>query len=73
MDLGCLIATFCSTDCIPHRHLDTGVRQPPLMDDYSHLFSVNEWETAGKQQGVLDAVRRFQRPYEAQIIIDCHS
>ena len=72
MDLGCLIATYSSTDCIPHCHLDTGVRQPPLMDDYSHLFSVNEWETAGKQQGVLDAVRRFQRPYEAQIIIDCH-
>jgi hypothetical protein len=33
------------------------------MDEYSHLFSVNEWEAAGKQQGVLDAVRRFQRPY----------
>jgi hypothetical protein len=69
---GCLIATNGSTDCIPHCHLDTGVRQPPLMDEYSHLFSVNEWETARKQQGVLDAVRRFHRPYEALILIDCH-
>ena len=59
-----------STDCTTHCHLDIGVRQPPLMDEYSHLFSVNEWEAAGKQQGVLDAVRRFQR--QPLTLIDCH-
>ncbi len=38
----------------------TGIRQPPLMDDWAHLFHVPKWADEGKQQAVLDAVRHRQ-------------
>jgi hypothetical protein len=37
----------------------TGLRTPPLMDDWTHLFRVSSWE-ASQQQAVLDTVRQFQ-------------
>mmetsp|Transcript_38046 Transcript_38046/g.123077 ORF Transcript_38046/g.123077 Transcript_38046/m.123077 type:complete len:1230 (+) Transcript_38046:108-3797(+) len=37
----------------------TGVKQPPLIDDYTHLFQCAEWE-ADKQQAALRVVRDFQ-------------
>lgn len=37
----------------------TGIRQPPLMDEWTHLFKVESW-TDEKQQAVLNTVRQFQ-------------
>jgi hypothetical protein len=37
----------------------TGMREPPLMDDWAHLFKVDSWKTE-EQQAVLNTVRQFQ-------------
>ena len=37
----------------------TGVKQPPLIDDYTHLFRCAEW-SAEQQQAALRVVRDFQ-------------
>jgi len=37
----------------------TGIRQPPLMGDWTHIFHVASWPP-GKAQGALDAVRNLQ-------------
>ena len=38
----------------------TGVRQPALLSDWTHLFAVDGW-TAAQREGALAAVRQFQR------------
>ena len=38
----------------------TGVRQPPLMDDYTHLFQVKAWGTK-QRQAAIDAARGLQQ------------
>ena len=37
----------------------TGVRQPPLMDDYTHIFNVTGWDKS-KRQSAIDACRGLQ-------------
>lgn len=37
----------------------TGLRQPALMDDWTHLFQVESW-TSEQRQAALDVVRSFQ-------------
>jgi len=37
----------------------TGVRMPPLMDDWTHLFQVDAWDPA-QRQAALDLTRKFQ-------------
>ena len=37
----------------------TGIRQPALLNDWTHLFEVASWEAA-QQQAALDVVRQFQ-------------
>eukprot|EP00931_Biecheleriopsis_adriatica_P103538 TRINITY_DN78361_c0_g1_i1.p1 TRINITY_DN78361_c0_g1~~TRINITY_DN78361_c0_g1_i1.p1 ORF type:complete len:882 (-),score=163.94 TRINITY_DN78361_c0_g1_i1:151-2514(-) len=37
----------------------TGVRQPALMDDWTHLFQVDSW-TPEQRQAAVEIVRRFQ-------------
>ena len=37
----------------------TGIRQPSLIDSWTHLFKCEDWSD-GKQEAVLDVVRAFQ-------------
>eukprot|EP00933_Yihiella_yeosuensis_P032664 TRINITY_DN26284_c0_g1_i1.p1 TRINITY_DN26284_c0_g1~~TRINITY_DN26284_c0_g1_i1.p1 ORF type:complete len:919 (+),score=164.78 TRINITY_DN26284_c0_g1_i1:322-2757(+) len=41
----------------------TGVRMPPLMDNWTHIFQVESWSNENRQ-AVLDVVRDFQAQLE---------
>jgi len=42
----------------------TGIGQPPLMSDWTHLFKVDSWPK-DRQQAALDVVRQFQEDLAA--------